>query len=134
MSFRKMFVLPVALVIAVASLSAFQAKPVDVTGTWTGTFTRAPAGDQGEAHFDLKQKGETVTGKAGPGLDRLVDIANGKITTVKGVTNLTFEATQPNGVVLKFDLQVVEGRLKGKATGEANGEKREAAVDVGRAK
>ena len=132
MSLRKMFVLPVALVIAVASLSAFQAKPVDVTGTWTGTFTRAPAGDQGEAHLDLKQQGETVTGKAGPGLDRLVDIANGKITTVKGVTSLTFEATQPNGVVLKFDLQVVEGRLKGKATGEANGEKREAAVDVGR--
>ncbi len=84
MSFRKMFVLPVALVIAAASLSAFQAKPVDVTGTWTGTFTRAPAGDQSEAHFDLKQKGETVTGKAGPGLDRLVDIASGRFTDRQG--------------------------------------------------
>ena len=133
MSFRKMFVLPVALVLAASSLSAFQSKPVDVTGAWTGTFIRT-TGDQSEAHLDLKQKGDTVTGKAGPGLDRLVDISNGKVTTVKGVTSLTFEATQPNGVVLKFDLKVVEGRLKGKAMGEANGEKREAAVDVGRTK
>jgi hypothetical protein len=29
---------------------------------------------------------------------------------------------------------VVDGRLKGKATAEANGEKREALIDVGRAK
>ena len=105
-----------------------------MTGAWTGTFIRTGTSDQGEAHFDLNQKGDTVTGKAGPGLDRLVDISNGKITTVKGVTSLTFEATQPNGVVLKFDLNVVEGRLKGKATGEQNGEKREAAVDAGRKK
>ena len=133
MSFRKLLVLPAALLIAASSLSAFQSKPVDVTGTWTGTFTRS-TGEESEAHLDLKQKGETVTGKAGPGLDRLVDISNGKITTVKDVTSVTFEATQPNGVVLTFDLKVVEGRLKGKATGEANGEKREAAIDVGRTK
>ena len=133
MSFRKLLVLPAALVIAASSLSASQSKPVDVTGTWTGTFTRS-TGEESEAHLDLKQKGETVTGKAGPGLDRLVDISNGKITTVKDVTSVTFEATQPNGVVLTFDLKVVEGRLQGKATGEANGEKREAAIDVGRTK
>ena len=75
-----------------------------------------------------------VTGKAGPGLDRQVEITNGKVTTVKGVTSVTFDATQPNGLVLKFDLEVVEGRLKGKATAEAKGEKREAVIDVGRKK
>ena len=114
MTFRKMLVLPVALLIAASTLSAFQAKPVDVTGVWAGTFTPS-TGDQSEAH-------------------RQVEISNGKVTTVKGVTSVTFDATQPNGLVLKFDLEVVEGRLKGKATAEAKGEKREAVVDVGRAK
>jgi hypothetical protein len=133
MTFRKMLVLPVAFLIAASTLSAFQAKPVDVTGVWTGTFTRS-TGEQSEAHLDLKQKGAEVTGKAGPGLDRLVEITNGKVTTVKDVTSVTFDATQPNGLVIKFDLKVVEGRLKGKATAEADGEKREAVIDVGRTK
>ena len=47
---------------------------------------------------------------------------------------MTFDATQPNGMVMKFDLKVVEGRLKGKVIAEANGEKREGTIDVGRAK
>ena len=51
------------------------------------------------------------------------------------MTGVTFDATQPNGPVLKFDLKLVDGRLKGKANAEtASGEKREAAVDGGRAK
>ena len=133
MTFRRMLVLPVALLMAASTLSAFQAKPVDVTGVWTGTFIRS-GGEQSEAHFDLKQKGTEVTGTAGPGLDRMVEIANGKVTTVKDVTSVTFDATQPSGVVIKFDLKLVDGRLKGKATAEANDEKREALVDVGRAK
>ena len=133
MPLRKTLVLPVALLVAASAVSAFQAKPVDVTGTWTGTFT--PSGGQpGGAHIVLKQKAAEVTGTAGPGADRQVAIANGKVTTVKGVTSVTFDATQPNGLMMKFDLKVVEGRLKGTATAEANGEKREAAVDVGREK
>ena len=64
MSFRKLLVLPVALLIAASSLSAFQSKPVDVTGAWTGTFIRS-TGEQGEAHLDLKQKGGTVTERRG---------------------------------------------------------------------
>ena len=133
MTLRRMLVFPVAVLMAASTLSAFQAKPVDVTGVWTGTFTRS-TGDQSEAHFDLKQKGAEVTGTAGPGLDRMVEISNGKVTTVKDVTSVTFDATQPNGLVLKFDLKVTDGRLKGKATADANGEKREALIDVGRAK
>ena len=133
MPIRKMLALPVALLIAVSPLSALQSKPVDVTGVWTGTFTPT-TGEPSGAHMDLKQKGPDVSGTAGPGQDRQVPIANGKVTTVKGVTSVTFDATQPNGRVLRFDLKVVEGRLKGKATAEFDGEKREAAVDVGRAK
>ena len=133
MTFRKMLVCTVALLIAAATLSAFQAKPGDVTGVWTGTLTRS-GGDPGGAHLDLKQKGAELTGTAGPGADRQVAIANGKVSTVKGVTSVTFDATQPNGMVMKFDLKVVEGRLKGNVTAEQSGKKIEAVLDVGRAK
>ena len=132
MTLRKILVFPVALLIAASTLSAFQAKP-DVTGVWAGSFTRSN-GSQTEAHFNLKQSGEEVTGTAGPGLDRQVTISNGKVTTVKDVTSVTFDATQPNGLVMKFDLKLVEGRLKGKATAEADGQKREADIDVSREK
>ena len=79
MSLRKQLVLPVALLIAASTLSAFQAKPIDLTGTWTGTFTRSTGGDPGQAHIVLKQKGTEVTGTAGPGADNQVPIANGKV-------------------------------------------------------
>ena len=134
MTFRKMLALPVAVLVATSTLSAIQAKPVDLTGVWTGTFTPSDGGPGG-AHMDLKQKGAEITGTAGPGADRQAPISNGKVTTVKDVTGVTFDATQPNGLVLKFNLTLVDGRLKGKANAEtSSGEKREAAVDVGRAK
>jgi hypothetical protein len=128
-----MLVLPVALLVAAGSLSAFQTKAVDLTGVWTGTFTRS-AGSQTEAYLDLKQKGAELTGTAGPSSDQQVAISSGKVTTEKGVTSVAFDATQPNGLMLKFTLKLVEGRLKGTAIAEANGEKREAAIDVGRKK
>jgi len=134
MTFRRILALPIALLIATSSVSAFQAKPADLTGVWTGTFTPSDGGPGG-AHIDLKQKGADITGTAGPRAEQQVPISNGKVTTVKNVTSVTFDATQPNGLVLKFDLTLVDGRLKGKANAEApSGEKREAAVDVVRAK
>lgn len=123
----------VALLCAASAVSAFQAKPVDLTGVWTGTLTRA-VGEPAGAHFDLKQKGAELTGTAGPDAERQLPIANGKVTTVKDVTSVTFDVTQPNGLLIKFDLKVVEGRLKGKTLIEANGETREGIVDAGRAK
>jgi hypothetical protein len=133
MTLRGILVVPVALLIAAPILSAFLAKPVDVSGVWTGTFTPG-TGEQGGAHLDLKQKGTELTGTAGPAADRQSAIANGKVTTVKGVTSVTFDVTQTSGLVMKFDLKLVDGRLNGKVTAEANGEKREAVLDVGRAK
>lgn len=133
MTLRRMFGLSVAILIAASTLSAFQAKPVDLTGVWTGSFTPTD-GEQGTAHLDLKQKGEALTGTAGPRPEQQAPIANGKVATEKGVTSVTFDLTQPSGLVMKFDLKVVDGRLKGKITGDDNGQKREAALDVGRAK
>jgi len=133
MALRKILALSAAVLVAASTLSAFQAKPVDVTDTWSGTLTPT-GGPAGPAHLVLKQKGTELTGTAGPAPAQQVPIANGKVTTVKDVTTLTFEATQPNGAVMKFDLKVVDGRLKGKVVLELNGDIRDGTLDVGRAK
>ena len=133
MTFRKMLALPIALLVTASALSAFQAKPVDITGKWSGTFTRS-TGQQAGAYLDLKQKGAELTGTAGPRPEEQLTISKGKVTTVKGVTSVTFEATEPNGNLIKFDLKLVEERLKGAVVTEVNGEKREATLDVGRTK
>ena len=133
MTVRKILMPSLAFLIAASALAAFQAKPVDLTGVWTGTLTPS-TGEQGTAHVVLKQTGTDLAGTAGPGADRQVPIAKGKVTTVKDVTSVTFEATQPNGVVLAFDLKLVDGRLKGNVVLTRDGEKRDATLDVGRAK
>lgn len=134
MTIRRILALSLVLFVAAAPLSARQAKPADLTGLWTGTFTQSD-GNPGGARIDLKHKGAEVSGTAGPDEQRQAPISNGKVTTVKGVTGVTFDVTQPNGITLSFDLKLTDGRLKGKATGASqSGEKREAAVDVGRAK
>jgi hypothetical protein len=132
---RRSLVLSLAvLATASSALLAAQAKPVDLTGVWTGTLKPSDR-DPGGAYLELKQKGATLTGTAGPAADRQVAIANGKVATVKGVTSVTFDAPQTSGAVLKFDLKVVEGRLKGPVTFESGGQKRgDAVLDVGRKK
>ena len=133
MTIRRIFALSLALFVAAAPLLAGQSKPVDLTGTWTGTLT--PSGGQGgPAHIELKQKGAELTGTAGPTPEQQVPITNAKVTTAKDVTSVTFDAPQQSGAVMKFDLKVVEGRLKGNVTLERDGQKREAVLDVGRAK
>ena len=123
-----------AVLVAASTLSAFQAKPVDLTGVWTGTLNRSQ-GDPTTAYLDLKQKGAELTGTAGPAVDRQAPIAHGKVTTVKGVTSVTFDAAQGNASLMKFDLKLVDGRLKGNVKVELSaGETRDATIDVGRAK
>lgn len=130
---RKMLGVCLVILFAASTLSAFQAKPVDLSGTWTGTLT--PGGGQGgPAHIELKQKGADLTGTCGPTPERQTAITNGKVTTDKGVTTVTFESAQGNGAVMKFDLKMVDGRLKGNVALELNGQKQEGTLDVGRAK
>jgi len=133
MTLRKSLALVAALLVAVSTLSAFQAKPVDLTGVWTGTLTRTDGSSS--AYLDLIQKDADLSGSAGPAADRQSAIAHGKISTADGVTSVTFDSTQPSGAIMKFDLKLVEGRLKGRVTLEANGAIRgEATLDVGREK
>ena len=134
MTVRKSVALVAALLVAVSALSAFQAKPADLTGVWTGTLTRSDGGSS-TAYLDLKQNGADLTGSCGPDADRQATIAHVKLGVVEGVTSVTFDATQPSGAVMKFDLKLVEGRLKGKVILERDGEIRgDGTLDVGREK
>ncbi|MSS99794.1 MAG: hypothetical protein EXS29_00575 [Pedosphaera sp.] len=120
------------LFIAVATLSAYQTKPINLTGVWTGTLYRVEDNPK-SAYLDLKQKDADLTGTAGPDANRQDAIAHGKLSTVKDVTSVTFDVAQSNGGVMKFDLKLVDGRLKGKVTVEANGKVLgEATLDLGR--
>lgn len=135
MRIRNTLCLSIAVLLAASAPAASQKSSVNVTGVWTGTFTfKNTAAEQRSAYLKLDQKDSEITGTAGPGADAQMPIAKGRIATVSGVPTVTFEVGQPDGPPLKFELQVVNGRLKGKAVAEANGEKREATVDVGRGK
>lgn len=136
MTSRRILSVATAIALAASSLAASQNKPADLSGTWTGTFTSmTPAGtpDEDPAHLVLVQKGEVLTGTGGPAPERQMTISNGKVTTVKDVTTAAFEITEGD-VPIKFDVKLVDGRLKGKAVANVNGQTREATLDVGRAK
>ena len=109
-------------------------KAVSFTGKWEGTFTmQRPDGTEGNAQnvvFNLTQKGNVLTGTAGPP-DKQWDLAKGAVTAGKA----TFDVQQPGGPLFKFTLTVVKGRLQGEMAGVRDGEVRgHAKVDAGKAK
>lgn len=115
-------------------LSAAPALPQDIkdlTGKWDGAFVISMNGQQQDdvAHMDLVQKDKVITGTVGPTLDRQWPIIAGKVDGMK----LTLEV-QGDGPVIKFTLTLVEGRLKGDALAEMDGQTMTAKVDVGRSK
>jgi len=101
------------------------------TGKWEGTI--AMAGPDGSpatraAEFNLAQKGDVVTGTAGPpGQQR--DIEKG---TVKSGT-ATFEVASPAGAPYKFVVTIEKGRLQGTLTMERDGQTMTATVDAAKA-
>jgi opacity protein-like surface antigen len=119
----------IAFAAALAFVSALAAQTTDFSGTWTGTFNvTSPQPNEDVAYIQLKQKGKELTGTAGPSADRQWPLKG----TVDG-DKLTFEVQHDN-MVLKFALTFAEGRLKGDASAEMDGNKLAAKVDVGRAK
>ena len=101
----------------------------DVTGKWTGTFD--VTGPDGQTKSDsafmvLKQTGEAITGTAGPKEDRQFSIKLGKIDGDK----IALEVVIGDGGVIKFDLTLADGHIKGDAKGERDGEKMTAKVDL----
>ena len=106
-----------------------------VTGTWTGTFTASDGGSprQEGAMMVLKQDADVLTGTAGPDSERQFAISKGKVATTKEGTAVTFEVAN-DGMVLQFDLKLVNGHLKGGAKAERDGQKLTADLDLARTK
>ena len=119
----------IAFAAVLAFVPALAAQATDYSGTWTGTFNMtSPQVQEDTAYIQLKHTGKDLTGSAGPSVDRQWPLKG----TV-GDGKLTFEVQHDN-MVIKFALTYAEGRLKGDATAEVNGDKLAAKVDVGRAK
>jgi hypothetical protein len=103
----------IALVALSPAVALAQAAPF--SGKWEGTMTiNRPDGspsNPGPVVFNLIQKGNVITGTAGPG-DKLYPVEKGG--TVKA-GKATFNVQQPNGPMFKFTLSIVKGRLTGDA-------------------
>ena len=119
-----------ALTLALVALTAApSAQAPAFTGKWVGTFTlNRPDGTAGPAQdvvFVLTQKGNVLTGTAGPA-EQQWDIEKGAVAKGKA----TFQVQQPNGPLYSFNLSIVKGRLQGDMSGERNGQVRTAKVDA----
>jgi hypothetical protein len=120
-----------AVVITSQILAAQSPAPATpgVTGAWTGSVVFKADGEthQDPLHVVLKQDGGALTGTAGPDADRQYRISNGKVTTAKDATAVTFEVIV-NGVHMALDLKLVDGQLKGTAMIEGEDGQRHAAT------
>ncbi|MDQ3009089.1 MAG: hypothetical protein M3X11_00075 [Acidobacteriota bacterium] len=103
----------------------------DLTGKWAGSFVISMDGETKDdtAYMVLKQSGTELTGTAGPSSDQQWTIEKGKIDGNK----VTFEV-RADGPMLKFELTLADGHLKGEAKAEHEGRSMKAAVDVQRKK
>jgi hypothetical protein len=104
----------------------------DLTGKWSGSFvmTFSDGGSKDSTAFmDIKQKEAEITGTAGESPDRQWAIQKGKIEGNKVI----FEV-QTEGPLIKFELTLVDGHLKGEAKAEHEGKSMKAAVDLQRQK
>ena len=104
----------------------------DLTGNWSGSFAITFSdGDtkDSKAFMDIKQKEAEITGTAGESPDRQWAIQKGRVEGNK----VTFEV-QTEGPLIKFELTLVGGHLKGDAKAEHEGKSMKAAVDLQRQK
>ena len=110
------------------------AQNTDLTGKWIGKLTRTMPDGRSQAidfMFNLTQKGEVLTGTAGPNPERQWPIEKGG--AVDG-SKVTFKVQQPNGPMRTFTLALAEGRLQGEMLAELEGQSFTTKVDLGRDK
>lgn len=103
----------------------------DITGKWAGSFVITMDGETKDdvAYMVFKQTGTELTGTAGPNADQQWTIQKGKVEGNK----VTFEVPA-DGPVIKFELTLADGHLKGEAKGEHDGKTMKVAVDLQRKK
>jgi hypothetical protein len=125
---RRMFLYSGGVLFLAPALMAAE----DLTGKWSGSFvmTFSDGGSKDSTAFmDLKQKEAEITGTAGENPDRQWTILKGKVEGNK----VTFEV-QTEGPLIKFELALADGHLKGEAKAEHEGKSMKAAVDLQRQK
>ena len=125
---RRMFLYSGGVLFLAPALMAAE----DLTGKWSGSFAiTSPDGDtkDAKAFMDIKQKEAEITGTAGESPDRQWAIQKGKVEGNKVI----FEV-QTEGPLIKFELTLVDGHLKGEAKAEHEGKSMKAAVDLQRQK
>lgn len=86
----------------------------DISGKWTGTSELVDRDGQvimGAVLMTLHQRGEDVTGTAGPSEERQAVIQNGKLRGDK----LTFVASEGDQRG-ELELRLIDGELRGQAT------------------
>lgn len=118
-------------VLAIGLLLVATLQAADVTGRYQGSLVVTnPGGESRDIgiFLDLRQDGDTLTGRVGESATRNWEVLKGKVDGDK----LTFEVQQPDGRVLRFALRLEDGRLKGEAKASREGEERSAQVDAGR--
>ena len=122
-----------AIAVLLFTMVPAQAQTTNVTGKWTGTFTRTAPDGQTQSIpflFDLTQKGKVLTGTVGPNAERQWTIDKGAVDGTK----VTFQVQQPDGPMRTFTLNLVKERLQGEMLAELNGQSFTAKVDAERAK
>ena len=145
MSMRNIALAAVAVLFTVSFVQAHQSAPptapqsapATITGTWTGTLKGSVDGEskaEERALMILKQDGAVLTGTAGPSTNEQWAIAKGKVSTTKEGTVVTFELANDSGMLMLFDLKLVQGKLTGVAKAEREGKKLTAVIDLERSK
>jgi hypothetical protein len=121
-----------ALVFALIAPAAYAQTATSFTGKWVGTITMtSPDGTPmtRDAEINLTQKGNVLTGTAGPPGQQTA-IEKGEVKAGVG----TWQITQPNGGLVKFTVKIVKDRLQGEFTQDRNGTPMTVKIDTARAK
>ncbi len=118
-------------VFLLAALAFGLAADTDISGTWTGSFsiTRSNGdSNDGTALLVLKQAGTEITGTVGPDDGQQFPIQKGTIDGDK----ITLEV-QHESHIIKFELVLADGHIRGEANLSGDGQTAKAKLDVTRA-
>jgi len=139
MKFNRVAPVFVAILLVVPTLFAAE----DLTGKWSGTFVVSMNGGAQEnesAYMVLKHTGKELTGTAGPSVERQWTILKGTVvvsgTAPKETTKVSFDVQDhgATGPMLHFELELIDGHLKGNAKAEEGGMAMTAVLDLTRVK